>query len=122
MLGFVHQFVRSVAQQAVAGVVPRNFGDVQLLLLAVQVPDAVFNPVRPRRQRDSGGTRGNDIVTVRFRQLDAAPGLQPKARGQLSDHCQGIAAAELVLPAGGIAAGRAGGFAGAGSNTSGIVG
>jgi hypothetical protein len=91
-LGFRDQRVRRIAQEPVAGVVPRDLRDVQLLLLAVKVPDAVLNPVGPGRQRDSRGS-GRDVrVAVRLGQLDAGAAVPPESRGEFGDHRERITA------------------------------
>jgi hypothetical protein len=102
---FVHQGVGGVAEQAVAGVVLAHLGDVQLLLLPVQVPNPVLHPVRPRREGNAGGAGRELVVAVAFGQLHAAAAEQPQAGGQFGDDGERVAAADLVLAAAGEAAG-----------------
>lgn len=101
---FVHQGVPGVPEQSVAGVVAGNFGDVQLLLLAVEVPRTVLDAVCPRCERDSRAARRDVRVAVRFGQVHARPRIEPQSGSQLGNDGDGVTSPEFELAAGGVSA------------------
>ena len=121
LLGFVSLVVIPIlvaAQQAVAGVAARGFGDVQALLDAVQDPAGAGDAVRPGAHLDAVGGGRDHVRAVRLGEVHAGHAVPAQGTGQADDDGLRGPAVQAVLGAGGVRSPEGGQVAGLGHGTS----